>query len=119
VREGDWEVKLTVKDAGNDWWVIERAEHNGGSWFERTPYGMAFMTASRFSDADVEGTGTEMLDIAAAIENRSRESHKRCAVDARTEPVRFCSPRNSQRDGECSLAEADALAAEIREKVKK
>lgn len=114
-------MKLTItKSEGmGDWYLIERAEHDGRTWLEPMNLGggsscMAFMTAARFSDADVEGSAEEMRDIATAIENRSTESHKRCGVDATGDPVKFRSPRNSQRDGECTLAEADELAALIR-----
>lgn len=110
-------MKLTLRkcDDIGDWYVIERAEHDGRSWFEPVAKNaMSLQCSSRFSDADVEGFAFEMLEIAAAIEQRGRASFKRCRVDATGEPVRFSSPRNSQRDGECSLQEADELAAEIR-----
>jgi hypothetical protein len=112
-------MKLTINKPGDeDWYLIERAEHDGRTWVETVMVGghpcMSFMTAARFSDADVEGSAEEMRDIATAIETRSTESHKRCGVDATGDPVKFRSPRNSQRDGECTLVEADALAAQIR-----
>lgn len=110
--------KLTINDGGMEgWYLIERAEHNGASGLKHMGDNCyAFWHAARFSDADVEGYAHEMLAIADAIEKRSYVSFKRCAVDARQEPVTFCSPRNSQVDGECSLAEADDLAKQIRAK---
>lgn len=109
-------MKLTLRhcvDMG-DWYVIERAEHDGRTWWEPTEYGKRFMTSARFSDADVEGSAEEMLAIADAIERRESVRFKRCAVVATRERVEFESPRNSTRPGFCSLAEADELAREIR-----
>ena len=107
-------MKLTIRKSGEDWYTIERAEHDGRMWMEgRGPNVMALCSSARISDADVEGTGEEMLGIARAIMARDRFSEKRCAVDASCDPVRFWSPRNSMRDGTSSLAEADALAAQI------
>jgi hypothetical protein len=110
-------VKLTMRkceDMG-DWYVIERAEHDGRTWEERTgPHSSALRCSSRFSDADVEGYAGEMRALAKAIDERRYESFRRCAVDARTEPVKFWSPRNSQKNGEVTYTEAAALAAEIR-----
>jgi len=100
-----------------DWYVIERAVHDGRSWIEPTKYGSSLRLSSRFGDADVEGSAFEMCEIAKAIEQRETVSFKRCSVDASSEPVRFCSPRNSQVDGECSLAEADELVTLIRSKL--
>ena len=115
-------MKLTIRKsrAFTDWYLIERAEHDGRTWYEDrvTEYGMAytaFMSSARISDADVEGTADEMLAIADAIVRRDEVWFTRCAVNAGEEPVRFCSPRNSSRDGECSLAEADELTVMIRE----
>lgn len=96
-----------------DWYIIERSEHDGREWMESTDYGSTFRTSARFSDADVEGSAEHMRGIAIAIRARGIEHYKRCEVDARSEPVTFCSPRNSTVDGECSLAEADLLADKI------
>jgi hypothetical protein len=98
-----------------DWYLIERAEHDGRAWIEEvSPNVSELRCSSRFSDADVEGYGDEMLAIADAIESRGSVRFKRCAVNATSEPVTFCSPRNSRVDGECSLAEADSLVVKIR-----
>ena len=105
-------MELTIRksEGMDDWYVIERAEHDGRIWIADG----ALQCASRFSDADVEGTAAEMLAIADGIERRTETSFKRCAVSFQTDGVHFDSPRNSQRDGVCSLEEADALAAKIR-----
>lgn len=103
----------------DDWYVIERAEHDGKEWLEQTgKNGFSFQTSSRFSDADVEGNAKEMLAIAKAIREKGRISFKRCSVKADAEPVLFCSPRNSQEDGECRYQEAVQLAEQIERDVK-
>jgi hypothetical protein len=105
-----------------DWWIIERAEHDGRQWFERTgPRSSMLMCSARISDADVEGTSEEMLAIAQAIEEWEHVSFRRCAVDARGDkhkPVRLWSPRNSQVEAEVPYARAFELAEVIREEVK-
>lgn len=111
-------MKLTIRRSTiEDWYVIERAEHDGRVWVEQVSPGEARLYSSaRFSDADVEGSGAEMLAIVTGIESRKTISFKRCAVDFNVPAGRafFHSPRNSTLTGECSLAEADALAIEIR-----
>lgn len=110
-------MKLTIQkcEAMQDWYTIERAEHDGRQWLENIgPNAMALRDSSRFSDADVEGYASEMLAIADAIERKSDVEFRRCAVDATKDPVKFWSPRNSQTDGACSYAEAADLAAQIR-----
>lgn len=110
---GGVSVPLTCRDC-DGWYVIERRDHNGGAWFEPTSYGMAFRTSARFSDADVEGDANDMLRIAEAIEKREDFDAYRCAVAFDGDRVFFWSPRNSMTRGEVTLADADALAAEIR-----
>lgn len=119
-------MKLTIRNCDDlgDWYVIERAEHDGRSWIgtrDLPGYGpiQSLHCSSRFSDADVEGTAAEMLAIADAIERRAYVSFRRCAVYADREPVRFRSPRNSIDDGECTYAEAAELAALIRKTITK
>ncbi len=111
---------LTIRkceDMG-DWYVIERAEAEGEhrEWMERTaPNCARFMSSARLSDADVEGQGVEILNIAAAIETRAGENHKRCAVKIFGDSVYLWSPRNSNEEPEpVTLAEADDLARQIR-----
>jgi hypothetical protein len=111
-------VKLTMRKSEHlpDWYLIERAEHDGRMWEEQTgPHSSALMYSSRFStNADVEGASYEMLAIADAIEQRGEASFRRCEVIIEGEHALFCSPRNSREPGRVTLAEADALAAEIR-----
>lgn len=106
-------LKLCKSESLDDWFTIERAEHDGRHWMEPTEYGSRLCYSGRVSDACVEGPAAHMLGLAAAILQRGRESFKRCAVDATKEPVKLWSPRNSERPGECSYAEAEALARAI------
>lgn len=118
-------MKLTIRKPFKDigLYTIERAEHENKFWFDIVKEESGFtyhraMHSGRFSDyADVEGSAEEMLAIAEAIEKRTSVAFKRCAVYVLGEEVAFKSPRNSTRPGKCSLAEADELAAEIREKL--
>jgi hypothetical protein len=110
-------MRLTIKktDVIEDWYLIERAEHDGREWIEETgPHSSALRCSARFSDADVEGRSREMLAIAAAIEARGEAVFGRCAVDATGETVRFWSPRNSREDGLVTREEADDLARQVR-----
>lgn len=111
-------LTITQSDVMEDWYLIERETHDGRTWLEPMPGGGAmFMTSSRFSDADVEGHADQMLAIADAIEQRQSVRFKRCAVRVDGQRVFFCSPRNSQREGECTLEEADELVKVIRERI--
>lgn len=121
-------MKLTItkSDALDNWYLIERAEHDGREWNARTTWGSAFCKSSRICgdavgdtppgfSACVEGTAAEMLDIAEAIERRGEVSFTRCSVDARSEPVLIGSPRNGNGvDAEVTRDEADELAAKIK-----
>jgi hypothetical protein len=115
-------MKLTVRKCANmdDWWVIELEDHEGRHWLEPMQGGARLRWSGRFSDADVEGTGEEMLEIAKAIKARGVVRFRRCAVNVRAEQdrVEFYSSRNSQEDGVCTLAEADELADLILAEVK-
>lgn len=109
-------MKLTLRPGCGDcdWWVIERAEHDGRTWFEQTSYGsISFRSSARFSDADVEGNSDEMRGLAKAIRARGSYGAKRCAVTIGEDKAIFRSPRNSTMPGVTSLAEADELATQI------
>lgn len=110
-------IRLTLRKCEyiDDWWIIERAEHDGRAWMEQIESGvMALRTSARFSEnADVEGTTSEMLEIAEAIRTRGSFSAKRCSVDATTPEVHFSSPRNSMHDGVTTIEFADELVAVI------
>lgn len=107
-------MRLTIRDSGNNWYVIERAEHEGGVGLKWTANGrLSLHDSARFSDADIEGTAEEMIAVAQAIQQRKMVSFKRCAVRFEPDVAVFWSPRNSQIDGICSHAEADHLMADI------
>jgi hypothetical protein len=108
--------KLTIRktDCLDDWYLIELADHDGREWLEPVGMGLAFRRSARFSDADVEGDGREMLALAAAIERNGDARFKRCAVDAWGSTVEMWSPRNSSERGTCTREEALELAQQIR-----
>ena len=113
-------MRLTLRKSEflDDWYVIERAEHEGEPWVEDHGDGTGSLRdPARFSDADVEGTAAEMCAIATAIEKRDHAAFRRCAVSTHSAGVSFWSPRNSQESGYVSLAEADELAALIRKEL--
>lgn len=112
------ETRLTLvkSDCIEDWYLIERAEHDGREWFEQTgPNTFALRMSARLGNADIEGSAAEMRAIAKAIREHDYTSFRRCAVDARStkKPTRFWSPRNSIGRGEVPYADALALAEEI------
>ncbi len=109
-------MKLSLVGKDN-WFTIEKAEHEYKYGIGRNEYGMCMTWSGRISDADVEGDREEMLGIAEAIENRSGYSADRCAVEIQGDEAHFCSPRNSLKDGVVPLADADELAKEIRAKL--
>lgn len=104
----------------DDWYVVERAEHDGHEWYEETePGGFSLHLSSRISNADVEGSGSEMLAIADAIDAESDLRFYRCAVRVQHGRALLWSPRNSSQGkaGVISLACAKRLAQSIRDTV--
>lgn len=113
-------ITLVKSDWIEDWYTIEKSEHENRQWFAKAGANTYSMCDSaRISDACIEGTGAEMLEIARGIKNRTRTEFKRCAVEfyfpiSDEGPyVHFWSPKNSRQDGVVSLAEADELADQI------
>ncbi len=105
---------LTVR-VDDGWCVIERAQHDGRGWLDPVRGGFSFQCSSRISDADIEGTPGEMLELADAIEKGGRSYHKRCAVLTLPDGnVEMWSPRNSQRNAVVAKHRAMELAAAIR-----
>lgn len=120
-EDKDLDVALTVVAGGmDDWWLIERAEHDGTSGLERIEGGgLALWCASRITNADVEGFGSEMLALADAIERGAGASFKRCAAITREDGrVALSSPRNSIYSAIVPRERALELAAKIRATVK-
>lgn len=109
-------LALVKADAMEDWYLIERAVHDGREWLEKTGANcMSFMRSARISDACIEGSAFEMREIAHVIANRGSVKFKRCAVvvDEKKNVARFSSPRNSQKDAIVHLSDADDLAKAI------
>lgn len=106
---------LIVKsDWMEDWWILEREEHDGREWFERVgPNATALCMSSRIGNADVEGSAREWKEIAAAIRARGGTSSKRCAAWCKPEGVYLSSPRNSIEPTLVDYASADLLAERI------
>lgn len=105
-------------DGMADWYVIERRDHDGRSWLAPVP-GIPGATqlccSSRIGNADVEGTGDEMIAIAKAIKAGTAASFRWCAVSRPCDgAVELYSPRNSDETVEVvSLAVAYELADDI------
>jgi hypothetical protein len=107
-------LKLVKCKSINNWFTIERAEHDNRTWVEQlSPNSSAFRYSGRISDADVEGTLEEMKEIAKAIRARGFAHFKRCMVVVNGNDVLFESPRNSSAPGITTLEEADDLATQI------
>src|SRR5262245_3282866 len=82
------DAPLVLRDSGDDWWVIERANHDGRVWLERdAPNAMSLHCSARIGNADIEGTADEMRRIADAIKSQSNVSHRRCAARTTSEGV--------------------------------
>lgn len=91
------DITLVKSDIIPDWCIIEWYEHDGREWFEKTgPNSSSFRRSARVSDAEVEGTNVEMIEIAKAIVEKREVEFRRCAVDARDHSaIKLWSPRNS------------------------
>lgn len=108
-------LTITKSDILDDWYLIERAEHDGKTWFEYHEYGASLMCSSRLGNAGIEGNFDEMLKIADAIQKRSSVSFKRCEIEYDNNVFYFASPRNTDYDTRVpiSISEADELAEQI------
>lgn len=112
----DEKLILVKSEFLDNWYVIERAEHEGIERADQVgPNSYTLFCSSRISDADVEGHLDQMVALADAIESSGSVSFKRCAVRIENDRAFFWSPRNSRREGETSLACALELAKQIRE----
>lgn len=114
------DAKLAVRrsDALEDWWVIERAEHDGRAWEEVHGCVHYMHYSSDINSASVEGTADEMLAIADAIERHDDYETKRCACHWSEDGVDLWSPHNSHIATLVTHARALELAAEIRREVR-
>jgi hypothetical protein len=111
-------MKLTlVKGELDDWYTIERAEHENIRELRPHP-SMKNVTSlyysGRISDACVEGTSLEMMAIARAIAADGEAHFKRCAVKPSGDGFLFWSPRNSMEEAFVPGPDARELADEIK-----
>lgn len=101
----------------SDWYCIEWAEHDNTSGFiTLDKNSTSYWHSGRVGDADIEGSGEEMLMLAGAIElQHGGISFKRCAVETLpTGDVLLWSPRNSQQEATITATQAAQLAQAIR-----
>ena len=106
--------QLIASDNLDDWYTIERLEHDGRTWMEPMPGGASFMMSARPSDACIEGTSEEMLSIAYAINRGEEAKFKRCAATVNYDGnYNLWSPRNSMQPEVVTLEEAKELADDI------
>lgn len=106
-----------------DWYLIERAEHDGREWLEpfKDGYGGSLQCSSRIGNADIEGSLADMVALAMAIkltpafgvDAATAVSFKRCAVKATADGVLLWSPRNSDEPTLVTKERALALADQI------
>ena len=104
---------LTMIESMDEWYVIEWAEHENLQWFEPTEWGSMFMTSSRISKADIEGTAEHMLGIARAILDGGEAHYKRCSVRVDGDRCYMSSPRNDIEGGVVHTQDARDLAKYI------
>lgn len=113
-KQVDGATTLRPAESIDNWFIIERADHEHKGHFETLSAGSsAYRWSGRISDADIEGSRGEMQALAAAIRASAAFRAKRCAVDAITERVLLWSPRNSQWAGAISKEAALNLADQI------
>ncbi len=113
------EIKLTIsKGSFDDWWVLERIEHDDRTWNEPTNYGSQYCMSRRLEKTtDVEGTKEEWIAIRKAILNKSGIDFTRCSVEHTKKGFLVESPRNSQEPILISDSSAIYLANEIERKL--
>lgn len=112
-------MKLTLKKGYmDDWYTIERAEHEEIQEIRKhptLPNVMILYYSGRISDACVEGDASEMMAIAQAIQAEGSAQFDRCAVQrVEGHGFFFWSPRNSQERAFVETEDAKELAEEIK-----
>lgn len=128
------DAPLTVKNweefSMDDWWTIERLEHEHKSWEDKETRTqpadrhypsyqyttVIHKNSARLDRArmyDIEGCGQAMLEVGRAIKNRFEFSDTRVAVSPKNGGFVFWSPRNSDFYVWVSAARANDLADKI------
>lgn len=119
-------VQLEKWDYMEDWYLINRAEHDGSEWDEHEDGSRCdnFRTcryhthqachSRRLGNADIEGTAEHMRDIAYAIERNQSHTEKRVRAEFCHSDYLLSSPRNSREPTLISHEEALDLARQIR-----
>ena len=99
----------------DDWYVIQKANHDGRNWFAPIKGGgQHFMCSSRIGNADIEGDKKEMLVLARAILDGEKCAFRRCSVSKpKNGRVHLNSPRNSIGYASVPVEQAHALARQI------
>lgn len=110
---------LVACDTIDDWWIIERAEHDGQEWEEYSADGTsaATMRSAWIVDGDIEGYAAEMRDVALAIEQGGSVCFKRCQVTWTPSGYLMGRPRGGSAPVLVTHDVARGLAEDIRSKV--
>ena len=113
------EIKLTIRPSSIDnWWVLERLEHDNKIWQESTEYGSRFCTSGRLEKTtDIEGESEQWKEMAEAIKKGTEYSARRCSVKCLSYGVELESPRNSSEPTLVSWDSAIFLMKEIEKKL--
>jgi hypothetical protein len=115
-------MKLKLRKCDDDWYVIERNDHDNRTWIENITaiddgddYNSSrLMKSSRLSpESDIEGSLSEMLALASAILDFRSIKFRRCAVEAQGNIFAFWSPKNSEYKTFVTFYDAKDLANQI------
>jgi hypothetical protein len=102
-----------------DWWIVERAIHDGREWEEYSDDGMSAFScrSARIVDGDIEGPGYEMRAVAQAIEQDRSVRFKRCQVTWTASGYLMSRPKGGSAPVLVSHDIARHLAADILRKI--
>lgn len=108
-------IILVQSDYGNDWYTIQRADHEGRAWLEEVHKGcLALMCSERLSpESCIEGDAFDMIELARCILKKEDCESTRCAVMFEGEFVYFWSPRNSLHKTPVGIDDATEFAHSV------
>lgn len=112
----DGRVVMRRPTASEDWFVIERYDHDGRVWHEEHQGGIRRMQSANLSpESTIDGSRREMLALAYAIMSGDMATavFKRCAVACVVDGVFFWSPKNSDTEVLIKRERALDLARDI------